>query len=104
MLRLEWRRASELTENPQNWRRHPRQQTVALETALREVGWAGALLYNEVTGRLIDGHLRREVAGDAEVPVLIGSWTEEQERLILASLDPSHCGRPGASTSSSTTA
>lgn len=87
-LRLEWRRASELTENPRNWRRHPKAQTVALESVMREVGWAGALLYNEATGRLIDGHLRREMAGDDEVPVLVGSWTEEQERLILATFDP----------------
>jgi len=55
---------------------------------LQQVGWAGALLYNETSGRIIDGHLRREVAQDGKVPVLIGSWTEEQEALILATLDP----------------
>jgi hypothetical protein len=48
-------------------------------------------LLNERTGRLIDGHLRKKVGlarGDALVPVLIGSWTEEQEKTILATLDP----------------
>jgi hypothetical protein len=57
---------------------------------LGEVGWAGALLYNERTGRLIDGHLRRKVAAEqgAPVPVLIGSWSEAEEALILATLDP----------------
>ena len=56
---------------------------------LAEVGWAGALLYNEATGRLIDGHLRKEVSSpDDEIPVLIGSWTEDQEAVILATLDP----------------
>src|SRR5262249_24712675 len=54
---------------------------------LAEVGWAGALLFNERTGRLIDGHARKKVAA-GPVPVLIGSWTEEQERKILATLDP----------------
>jgi hypothetical protein len=86
-LRLEWRDPAELAANPANWRTHPPGQRLALSAAMKEVGWAGALLYNEATGRLIDGHLRKEVAS-GPVPVLIGSWTEEQERLILATLDP----------------
>jgi hypothetical protein len=86
-LRLEWRDPSELASNPANWRVHPKGQRLALSAALKEVGWAGALLYNEATGRLIDGHLRKDVAS-GPVPVLVGSWTEDQERLILATLDP----------------
>lgn len=87
-LRLEWRDASELGDNPANWRRHPASQKAVLKDLLKEVGWAGALLYNEATGRLIDGHLRKEVAKGQKVPVLVGSWTEAQEREILATLDP----------------
>jgi hypothetical protein len=86
-LRLEWKDPSELAANPGNWRSHPDGQRLALSAALKEVGWAGALLYNERTRRLIDGHLRKEVAS-GPVPVLVGSWTEDQERLILATLDP----------------
>ena len=90
-LRLEWRSPAELAENPANWRRHPERQIAALTDVIAEVGWAGACLYNEATGRLIDGHARKKVAmdqGASQVPVLIGSWTEEQERKILATLDP----------------
>ncbi len=89
-LRLEWVDPTTLSPNPRNWRRHPKAQRDALEEVLSEVGWAGALLYNEATGRLIDGHLRLDVMRDSgePVPVLIGSWTEEQERVILATLDP----------------
>lgn len=91
-LRLEWRDPKTLSPNPLNWRRHPEAQRLALKGALGEVGWAGALLYNEATQRLVDGHLRRDTvaaSGDGEkVPVLVGSWTEEQERVILATLDP----------------
>ena len=89
-LRLEWIDPADLVENPLNWRRHPTTQRRSVETLLAEVGWAGALLYNERTGRLIDGHLRRDVAlqRGEPVPVLVGSWTEEEERLILAALDP----------------
>jgi len=90
-LRLLWMDPAELAENPGNWRLHPAAQRAALADVLADVGWAGACLYNECTGRLIDGHLRRTVAleqGGQKVPVLVGSWTEEQERLILATLDP----------------
>lgn len=90
-LRLEWRSPAELAENPANWRRHPTAQLAALTDVIAEVGWAGACLLNERTGRLIDGHARRKVAVDQgvdKVPVLVGDWTEDQERKILATLDP----------------
>lgn len=90
-LRLEWRSPSELAENPSNWRRHPDQQINALTDVIAEVGWAGACLYNERTKRLIDGHARRKVAiaqGSDKVPVLVGDWSEEDEKKILATLDP----------------
>lgn len=90
-LRLEWRDPAELAENPRNWRRHPEAQLAALTDVIAEVGWAGACLYNERTGRLIDGHARRKVAldqGAARVPVLVGDWDEAAEAKILATLDP----------------
>lgn len=90
-LRLEWRSPAELAENPRNWRRHPEAQIAALGDVLGEVGWAGACLYNERTGRLIDGHARKKVAveqGCEKVPVLVGSWDEAAEAKILATLDP----------------
>lgn len=86
-LRLEWRSPAELEANPKNWRRHPAIQQDAMKAAIGRVGWAGAALYNEATGRLIDGHLRRDLDVE-EIPVLIGSWTEEEEAFILATLDP----------------
>ena len=90
-LRLEWIEAGTLTENPLNWRRHSQEQLQSLRELLDdpEVGWAGACLYNERTGRLVDGHARREVVDPkTPVPVLVGNWTEEAEAKILATLDP----------------
>lgn len=56
---------------------------------MAEVGWAGALLYNERTKRLVDGHARRKLfSGRGKVPVLVGSWDEATEKKILATLDP----------------
>ena len=88
-LRLEWIEAGSLAEHPSNWRRHPPGQLSALKSVIDEVGWAGALLYNERTKRLIDGHARKQVVDPkTPVPVLIGDWSEEAERKILATLDP----------------
>jgi len=53
---------------------HPPTQEAALRQLLAEVGWAGAALYNERTGRLIDGHLRKRVLRKGEkISVLVGS-------------------------------
>jgi hypothetical protein len=90
-LRLEWVDPTTLTPNPKNWRRHPEPQRAALSDVLGEVGWAGALLWNETTGRLVDGHLRLDVALREKrevVPVLVGAWAEADEAKILATLDP----------------
>lgn len=91
-LRLEWLEPDQLAEHPKNWKTHPDSQVAGLSAVVRKVGWAGALLYNERTHRLIDGHARRklgaELCVDGKVPVLVGSWSEDDEGLILATLDP----------------
>jgi hypothetical protein len=87
-LRLEYLDPADLNVNPSNWRRHPESQKAALRGIIGEVGWAGALLYNEQTGRLIDGHARKEQFSGQPVPVLVGSWDEATEAKILATLDP----------------
>ena len=87
-LRLEWLDPKDLAENPFNWKKHPAQNLGTIRDVLDEVGWAGALLFNETTNRLIDGHARKKVAKDSKVPVLIGNWTPEQEAKILLTLDP----------------
>jgi hypothetical protein len=88
---LIWVDPASLDENPLNWRKHPQRQTDAIGASIKANGWADTLLYNENTGRLIDGHARRQVAieeGLDSVPVLVGNWTEEQEKHLLATLDP----------------
>lgn len=86
-LRLEYIDPADLAENPANWRTHGDAQLEGLKGVLDEVGWAGACLYNEQTERLIDGHARKKIS-KGPVPVLIGSWSEEDELKILATLDP----------------
>ena len=80
-----------LLPNPANWRRHPTHQQRALAGALGEVGWVAAVMVNRTSGHLVDGHLRLELAlarGEPTVPVAYVELSEDEERLVLASLDP----------------
>lgn len=82
---------TQLLANPSNWRMHPEHQQRALEGALREIGWTETVLVNERSGHVVDGHLRVELAlrrGDQEIPVTYIDLPEEEERLVLATLDP----------------
>ena len=77
--------------NPSNWRVHPKSQQRALADVLDEVGLVQSVIVNRTTGRLIDGHLRVELAvaaGQPSVPVVYVELSEEEEHLILATLDP----------------
>jgi hypothetical protein len=80
----------DLVPNAKNWRRHPQAQRDALNTMLREVGFAGAALARETDAGVvcIDGHLRAEIADDQELPVLILDVTAEEADKILATFDP----------------
>lgn len=88
---LVWVDPKTLTPNPLNWRKHPAHQKRALKASIESNGWSGTCLFNKRTGKLIDGHARREYAlehGITSVPVLVGEWSEEQERNLLATYDP----------------
>lgn len=82
---------ADLLANPQNWRRHPREQLAALEGMLEAVGWVQRVIVNRTTGRMVDGHARVELAikrNEAAVPVLFVELTPDEERVVLAGLDP----------------
>jgi DNA modification methylase len=81
----------ELVPNPRNWRTHPPEQHRALAGVLAEVGWVAEVLVNRSTGNVVDGHLRIDLALAREeptVPVTYLELSEDEERLVLASLDP----------------
>lgn len=81
----------DLLANPKNWRRHPKHQEEALEGVLARVGWVQSVIVNKRTGLLVDGHLRVEVAKrrkEATLPVVYVDLSEDEEALILATLDP----------------
>jgi len=81
----------QLLANPLNWRVHSSAQQRVLASVLGEVGLVQSVIVNRMTGHLIDGHLRVELAkaaGQPTIPVVYVELSEEEERIILASLDP----------------
>jgi hypothetical protein len=81
----------QLLANDKNWRTHPQAQQDALEGALRKVGIVQNVVVNERSGRMIDGHLRVQMAissGQPSVPITYVDLSEEEEALILATIDP----------------
>lgn len=82
---------SELLDNPRNWRKHPRAQESGLDAVMRQVGVIDVVRYNEPTGRLLDGHLRKKLfSADPATPVvvLVTDLSEEEEAVALATFDP----------------
>lgn len=81
----------QLLANPSNWRIHPKAQQDALGGVLAEVGIVDTVLVNQRTGFVVDGHLRVAMAisaGQKTIPVTYVDLSEEEEALILATLDP----------------
>jgi len=83
-------RVSDAAPHPENWRQHTDEQAAALERVLDAVGWVQNVVVSERSGRLLDGHLRLELArrhGETEMPCVFVDLDEREERVILASLD-----------------
>lgn len=90
ILRHELRDPATMEPHPLNWRKHTRAQRQMVESSLRLFGWFESVIWNERTGRLVDGHLRREIALAwklPEIPATVVDLSDEEERLALALFD-----------------
>ena len=82
--------ASELVAHPMNPRIHDDRQRAHVRALLRQVGFANALLaYRDEAGQLclIDGHLRKDLADDQLVPVLVTDLTKQEADTMIAAMD-----------------
>lgn len=85
--KIEWVDPNELTPHPLNARRHPQHQQDALQGSLDTLGWVSVCIVSRFSNRILDGHLRQDMAlatGD-NVPVLyvdLKSEAEEQQFLL----------------------
>jgi len=80
-----------LTDNPRNWRVHPKNQRATVEDSLDKIGWIQKPIVNRTSGHLLDGHLRVASAiarGETSIPVSYVELSEAEEKAALASLDP----------------
>lgn len=80
-----------LLANPANYRIHGHRQQGVLHSILNDVGFVQSVIVNDVTGHIIDGHLRVQMAlknGISLIPVTHVELSEEEEKKILASFDP----------------
>lgn len=75
-----------------NAKRHSAEQVAAARAMISSVGWLTEILVNKKTGRILDGHLRVEIAisiGEPTVPVRYIEVGDEREASIIAAFDTS---------------
>lgn len=80
---------TDLLANPFNARVHPFRQQEMMTEVLQRVGWVRNVLVNTVTGHVLDGHMRIQIAitNNETVPVDYVTVSEDDERYILATFD-----------------
>ena len=82
---------SQLVPSDYNFRRHPKPQQDALTGLIGQIGYIDPVLVQAGTDRMIDGHLRVELAirtNQPTVPVQYVDLTDAEADLALASFDP----------------
>jgi hypothetical protein len=82
--------ASSLVPHPSNFRIHSDTQRAAVGEALSRLGWLEEVLVNKTSGKIVNGHLRVELAAarGEKVPVTFVELSIDEEKLALASIDP----------------
>ncbi|MCC6315993.1 MAG: ParB N-terminal domain-containing protein [Thermomicrobiales bacterium] len=82
---------AQLVPSDLNFRRHPGPQQDALSGVIDEIGYLAPVLVQASTDRVIDGHLRVELAlrtGQPTIPVQYVDLTDDEANLALATFDP----------------
>jgi DNA modification methylase len=81
----------QLLANDKNWRIHTTEQQRALSAVLNQIGIVQNVVVNQRSGKMVDGHLRAMLAiseNQPRVPVTYVDLSDEEEAVILATLDP----------------
>lgn len=82
---------STLVPNEKNPRRHSTRQRRALLSAIETVGVIQDMIVSKRSGKLLDGHLRLELAlaeKQESIPVKYVDVDEHEEALVMATFDP----------------
>jgi hypothetical protein len=81
----------QLLANEHNFRIHPKAQKLALSGLINEIGYLDPVVVQQGTDRVIDGHLRVELAlrdGVETIPIQYVDLTDDEANIALASFDP----------------
>lgn len=80
-----------LLNHPANYKKHTEDQAEAMTAILADVGFVSEVLVNKRTMRILDGHMRVEIAkiNGTKIPVRFIDIPEEEEAKYLAVIDPS---------------
>jgi len=79
-----------LIKHDANWRLHPVMQQERMRGVLDDLGWLDELMVNKTTGKILNGHMRLDLAleqGEPSVPVRYVELTEQEELKALATFD-----------------
>lgn len=90
MIEVEWVAPGSLTPYPRNWKEHSPEQLEALHASVLGYGWLKPVIVNKVTGHILNGHGRVEMAFQYEipqVPVHYVSVSPGEERDIVLEFD-----------------
>jgi ParB-like chromosome segregation protein Spo0J len=94
MIRREIANIANLKPDENNPRKISKSAMKALRSSIRRFGLVQPVIVNERTGRVVGGHQRLEALkaeGITDVDVVIGEWSEAEERALNVSLN-----NPGA--------
>lgn len=79
-----------LTPHPRNFYTHPMQQRKVVNAAIDDIGYVDEVVVNRTTNRIVNGHLRVELAignGEDTIPVTWIACDEETETRLLIFFD-----------------
>jgi len=81
--------ADQLMGHPENAKIHPLAQQKTMASILKRVGWVQAVVVNQRTGRILDGHMRvaMAISANQKVPVNYVDIDEADEPLVIATFD-----------------
>ena len=87
-------KASDLVSNDHNPSIHSDQQKIIMEEMLESTGFVGSIKGRRVGDKIeiLDGHLRAQLAGDEQVPVLILDLDDQEADMFMLTYDPIAAG------------
>lgn len=89
-VRYERRKIADMIPDAANPRTISKTAKRALAASIRRFGLVQPVIVNETTGRVVGGHQRIDAMreqGETEIDVVIGAWTEAEERALNVTLN-----------------